>query len=56
MSSRFRLPVVVVELLLGVVIGPHLLGLISPDGLVGMLGELGLTFDFSAGNEPMKLA
>jgi Kef-type K+ transport system membrane component KefB len=42
--SRFRLPVVVVEILLGILIGPHLFNLIPPDGLVGMLGELGLTF------------
>jgi len=42
--SRFRLPVVVVELLLGILIGPHIFNLASPDGLVGMLGELGLTF------------
>ena len=42
--SRFRLPVVVVELLLGIFIGPHIFNLASPDGLVGMLGELGLTF------------
>ncbi len=42
--ARFRVPVVVVELLLGILIGPHLLDLASPDGLVGMLGELGLTF------------
>ena len=44
LPSRFRLPVVVVEILLGIFIGPHLFNLIAPDGLVGMLGELGLTF------------
>lgn len=42
--SRFRLPVVVLELLLGIFIGPHVFNLASPDGLVGILGELGLTF------------
>ena len=42
--KRLRLPVVVVELLLGILIGPHLFNLVAPDGLVGMLGELGLTF------------
>ncbi len=41
---RFRLPVVAVELLLGIFIGPHIFNLASPEGLVGMLGELGLTF------------
>ncbi|QSA97479.1 cation:proton antiporter [Methylococcus sp. EFPC2] len=44
LPSRFRMPVVVVEILLGILIGPHLFNLITPDGLVGMLGELGLTF------------
>ncbi|WP_139558800.1 cation:proton antiporter [Methylotetracoccus oryzae] len=44
LPSRFRVPVVVVELVLGIIIGPHILNLASPDGLVGMLGELGLTF------------
>jgi Kef-type K+ transport system membrane component KefB len=44
LPARFRLPVVAVEILLGIAIGPHLLNLASPDGLVGMFGELGLTF------------
>ncbi len=44
MPSRFRLPVVAVELLLGIFIGPHIFNLASPDGVVGILGELGLTF------------
>lgn len=42
--TRFRMPIVAVEMLLGILIGPHVLELASPDGLVGMLGELGLTF------------
>lgn len=41
---RARLPVVVVELLLGMLLGPHVLGLADADGLIGTLGELGLTF------------
>jgi Kef-type K+ transport system membrane component KefB len=44
MPTRFRMPVVVVELLLGILIGPHIFNWVSPDGLVDMLGELGLTF------------
>ena len=44
LPSRFRVPVVVVELVLGIIIGPHIFNLASPDGLVGTLGELGLTF------------
>lgn len=44
LPKRFRLPVVVVELLLGVILGPHLLHLAEPAGLIDGLGELGLTF------------
>lgn len=44
LPSRFRVPVIAAELLLGIFIGPHIFHLVSPDGLVGMLGELGLTF------------
>lgn len=40
----FRLPVVVIELILGILIGPHVLELASPDGMIAILGELGLTF------------
>ncbi|MDT4328420.1 cation:proton antiporter [Methylomonas sp. MED-D] len=42
--TRFRMPVVATEMLLGMIIGPHIFNWVSPDGLVGMLGELGLTF------------
>jgi Kef-type K+ transport system membrane component KefB len=41
---RFRIPVVILELLLGMAIGPHMLNLAAPDGFVGTMGELGLTF------------
>ena len=44
LPNRFRLPIVVVELLLGIFIGPHMLNLVNADGLVGTMGELGLTF------------
>ena len=40
----WRTPVVAIELLLGILIGPHVLNWATPDGLVGLLGELGLTF------------
>jgi Kef-type K+ transport system membrane component KefB len=42
--KSFRLPVVVIEIILGIVIGPHLLGLATPEGITGTLGDLGLTF------------
>jgi Kef-type K+ transport system membrane component KefB len=41
--NRYRLPIVV-ELLLGIFIGPHTLNLVNANGLVGTMGELGLTF------------
>jgi len=44
LPQRFRVPVVVVELLLGILMGPHLLNLAQPTGLVNELSELGLTF------------
>ena len=44
LPQRIRLPVVVVELLLGILMGPHLLNLAQPTGLVNELSELGLTF------------
>ncbi|MEN9681627.1 MAG: hypothetical protein RLZZ627_1520 [Pseudomonadota bacterium] len=44
LPQRFRVPVVVVELLLGILMGPHLLNLAQPTGLVIELSELGLTF------------
>ncbi len=44
LPNRFRLPIVAVELLLGIFIGPHMLNLVNADGLVGTMGELGLTF------------
>jgi len=40
----FRLPVVALEIFLGILIGPHIFNLAEPDGMIGTLGELGLTF------------
>ena len=44
LPSSFRLPVVVLEVIMGILIGPHVFNLASPDGMIGTLGELGLTF------------
>ncbi len=44
LPSNFRLPVVVLEVILGLLIGPNVFNLASPDGMTGTLGELGLTF------------
>jgi len=41
-----RLPMIVVEVALGIVIGPHMLGWASPDGVLSVLGFLGLIFLF----------
>jgi Kef-type K+ transport system membrane component KefB len=42
--KNFRLPVVVIEVILGILIGPHVFGMATPVGMIGTLGELGLTF------------
>ena len=44
LPRNFRLPVVVLEVILGILIGPQVFHLASPDGMIGTLGELGLTF------------
>jgi Kef-type K+ transport system membrane component KefB len=44
LPRNFRLPVVVLEVILGILIGPHVFNLASPDGMIATLGELGLTF------------
>lgn len=42
--KSFRLPIIAVEIILGIIIGPHILGLSKPIGIVAILGDLGLTF------------
>jgi Kef-type K+ transport system membrane component KefB len=44
LPSGWRLPVVVLEIVLGIIIGPEVLHLASPGGMVGVLGDLGLAF------------
>lgn len=44
LPSGVRLPVVVLEVFLGLLIGPHVTNLASPTGMIGTLGELGLAF------------
>lgn len=41
-----RMPIVVLEILLGIAVGPHGLGLAEARGVLGFLGVLGLTFLF----------
>ena len=49
---RVRVPVVVLEVLLGVVIGPHVLGLVAFDGFVVSMYEFGMAATlFMAGME-----
>lgn len=43
---RIRLPVVVVEIVLGIVIGPQVLGITHQDALIAFLGQFGLAFLF----------
>ncbi|MDZ4153863.1 cation:proton antiporter, partial [Methylicorpusculum sp.] len=44
LPKGFRLPVVVLEVFLGILIGPHVFNLSGPTGFIGLLGDLGLTF------------
>lgn len=44
LPKAIRIPVVVLEILLGVLIGPHAFGLANPTGMVATMGELGLAF------------
>jgi len=44
LPKGFRIPVVVLEIILGILIGPQVFNLATPDGMIGTLGELGLTF------------
>jgi Kef-type K+ transport system membrane component KefB len=41
-----KLPMVVLEVILGIVVGPHVLGWAKPEGMLGALGQLGLIFLF----------
>ncbi|MCC7369974.1 MAG: cation:proton antiporter [Chloroflexi bacterium] len=66
LPPRLRLPAVVVETALGITLGPHLLGFVTPNPLLGLFGTLGMAFlFFIAGLEldfgrvrgqPLKLA
>lgn len=42
--KNIRLPIVVIEIVLGIIIGPHMLNLAIPKGIISILGDLGLTF------------
>jgi Kef-type K+ transport system membrane component KefB len=44
LPKSFRIPVVVLEIILGILIGPHAFGLANPSGMVATMGELGLAF------------
>jgi Kef-type K+ transport system membrane component KefB len=46
LPARLRVPVVVAEILLGIVVGPQLLGLTEKDALIDVLSEFGLAFLF----------
>src|SRR5262249_29242684 len=43
---KLRLPIVVVEIVLGIVVGPNVLGWAQPVGVLAFLGTLGLAFLF----------
>jgi Kef-type K+ transport system membrane component KefB len=46
LPRRVPVPVVVVEILLGIVIGPQVLGLAHVDSLIGFISQAGLAFLF----------
>ena len=46
LPPRLRLPVVVAETALGILVGPHLLGLVQVNSLLAFFGTLGLAFLF----------
>jgi Kef-type K+ transport system membrane component KefB len=46
LSRRLPVPVVVVEILLGILIGPQVLGLAHIDSLIGFISQAGLAFLF----------
>ena len=46
LSRRLLVPVVVVEIVLGIVIGPQVLGLAHVDSLIEFLSQAGLAFLF----------
>ena len=51
-TRGFRVPTVVIELLLGILLGPSVLNLAHPNGVVGAFSDMGLTFlMFLAGYE-----
>jgi len=49
LPSRLRLPAVVAEITLGILIGPQVLGFAEPDGVVEFLSTVGLAFLFFLG-------
>jgi Kef-type K+ transport system membrane component KefB len=52
MPAFARMPEVILELMLGILIGPSVLGLVTSQGAIGFLGEFGLIFLlFQAGFE-----
>ena len=46
LPARVRAPVVVLELVLGIAIGPGGAGFVTSQGAIGFLGEFGLIFLF----------
>jgi Kef-type K+ transport system membrane component KefB len=53
---RLRLPMVAVEVGLGILVGPHVLGWAQPTGMLGLLGYLGMIFLFFLAGMEVNLA
>src|SRR5215212_943407 len=56
LPPRLRLPVVVAETALGILVGPHLLGLVQVNSLLTFFGTLGLAFLFFMAGLELDLA
>jgi Kef-type K+ transport system membrane component KefB len=56
LPKRLRVPAVVAEITLGILIGPQVLGFAKPEGVVEFLSEVGLAFLFFLGGMEIDFA
>jgi len=56
LPRRLRVPAVVAEITLGILVGPQVLGFAKPEGVVEFLSEVGLAFLFFLGGMEIDFA
>ncbi|HYH00579.1 MAG TPA: cation:proton antiporter [Terriglobales bacterium] len=56
LPARLRLPMVAVEVGLGILVGPNVLGWATPTGMLGLLGHLGMIFLFYLAGMEIELS